>query len=159
MGVLSNCRGRVGVIAILHTFNGRLEFNSHVHTMVTGGGLSESSDIWASPLCAEARSREPPQMCHFAIRIGSGRIASPQLPGPMVELCWPSAAVALGLHCAWTGNAYKRMTKKAVLGPEKGRRDIRISVRSDSSNKCSLALTLSDRQFPEKILQFRKISN
>ena len=25
---------RVGVIAILHTFNGRLEFNSHVHTMV-----------------------------------------------------------------------------------------------------------------------------
>lgn len=38
---------RVGVIAILHTFNGRLEFNSHVHTMVTGGGLCESSDIWA----------------------------------------------------------------------------------------------------------------
>jgi len=38
---------RVGVIAILHTFNGRLEFNSHVHTMVTGGGLHESPDIWA----------------------------------------------------------------------------------------------------------------
>ncbi len=28
---------RVGVMAILHTFNGKLEFNSHVHTMVTGG--------------------------------------------------------------------------------------------------------------------------
>jgi len=28
---------RVGVITILHTFNGRLEFNPHVHTMVTGG--------------------------------------------------------------------------------------------------------------------------
>jgi Putative transposase/Transposase zinc-binding domain len=39
---------RVGVIAILHTFNGQLEFNSHVHTMVTGGGLHESSDIWVS---------------------------------------------------------------------------------------------------------------
>ncbi|MGD0571141.1 MAG: transposase [Candidatus Sulfotelmatobacter sp.] len=37
---------RVGVIAILHTFNGKLEFNSHVHTMVTGGGLHESSGIW-----------------------------------------------------------------------------------------------------------------
>jgi hypothetical protein len=37
---------RVGVIAILHTFNGKLEFNSHVHTMVTGGGLSGSSDTW-----------------------------------------------------------------------------------------------------------------
>jgi hypothetical protein len=39
---------RVGVIAILHTFNGKLEFNSHVHTMVTGGGLHESSDTWIS---------------------------------------------------------------------------------------------------------------
>jgi hypothetical protein len=37
---------RVGVIAILHTFNGRLEFNSHVHTMVTGGGLHWSSNTW-----------------------------------------------------------------------------------------------------------------
>jgi hypothetical protein len=39
---------RVGVIAILHTFNGPLEFNSHVHTMVTGGGLYGSSDTWIS---------------------------------------------------------------------------------------------------------------
>jgi hypothetical protein len=33
-------------MAILHTFNGQLEFNSHVHTMVTGGGLAGSSDAW-----------------------------------------------------------------------------------------------------------------
>jgi len=39
---------RGGVIAILHTFNGQLEFNSHVHTMFTGGGLHGSSDIWVS---------------------------------------------------------------------------------------------------------------
>jgi hypothetical protein len=38
---------RVGVIAILHTFNGRLEFNSHVHTMVTGGGFRASLGTWA----------------------------------------------------------------------------------------------------------------
>jgi hypothetical protein len=30
---------QLGVIAIPHTFNGKLEFNSHVHTMVTAGGL------------------------------------------------------------------------------------------------------------------------
>lgn len=30
---------RVGVCPVLHTFNGKLEFNSHVHTMVTGGGF------------------------------------------------------------------------------------------------------------------------
>lgn len=39
---------RVGVIAILHTFNGKLEFNSHVHTIVTAGGLHESSSRWVS---------------------------------------------------------------------------------------------------------------
>jgi Putative transposase len=37
---------RVGVMAILHTFNGKLEFNSHVHTMVTAGGLYGLSDKW-----------------------------------------------------------------------------------------------------------------
>ena len=37
---------RVGAIAILHTFNGRLEFNSHVHTMVTAGGLHVSTGEW-----------------------------------------------------------------------------------------------------------------
>lgn len=39
---------RVGGIAILHTFNGRLEFNSHVHTMVSAGGLRASSGSWVS---------------------------------------------------------------------------------------------------------------
>jgi hypothetical protein len=39
---------RAGVIAILHTFNGKLEYNSHVHTMVAGGGLHGSSDIWVA---------------------------------------------------------------------------------------------------------------
>ena len=37
---------RVGVVAVLHTFNGKLEFNSHVHTMVSGGGLRASSGTW-----------------------------------------------------------------------------------------------------------------
>lgn len=36
----------VGVMAILHTFNGKLEFNSHVHTMVTAGGLNGLSNVW-----------------------------------------------------------------------------------------------------------------
>jgi Putative transposase/Transposase zinc-binding domain len=37
---------RAGIIAILHTFNGRLGFNSHVHTMVTAGGWQVSSRTW-----------------------------------------------------------------------------------------------------------------
>ena len=37
---------RVGVVDILHTFNGKLEFNSHVHAMVTAGGLHGSTGTW-----------------------------------------------------------------------------------------------------------------
>ena len=37
---------RTGIIAFLHTFNGRLEFNSHVHTMVTAGGWKALSGCW-----------------------------------------------------------------------------------------------------------------
>jgi hypothetical protein len=37
---------RVGIMAILHTFNGRLEFNSHVHSMVCAGGLHTTSGSW-----------------------------------------------------------------------------------------------------------------
>ena len=33
-------------MAILHTFNGKLGFNSHVHTMVTAGGLYGFSGSW-----------------------------------------------------------------------------------------------------------------
>ena len=35
---------------MLHTFDGQLVFNSHVHPMVTGGGLHGSSDIWVPRL-------------------------------------------------------------------------------------------------------------
>ena len=33
---------KIGVIAIPHTFNGKLEFNAHVHVMLTAGGLDTS---------------------------------------------------------------------------------------------------------------------
>lgn len=36
----------IGVLAVLHTFNGQLDFNSHVHTMVTGGGLHRATNTW-----------------------------------------------------------------------------------------------------------------
>lgn len=39
----------VGLIAVLHTFNGRLQFNCHVHTMVTAGGR-QSSGAWISSM-------------------------------------------------------------------------------------------------------------
>ena len=39
---------QVGVIGILHTFNPKLEFNSHVDAMVTAGGLSENPASWVT---------------------------------------------------------------------------------------------------------------
>jgi hypothetical protein len=37
---------QVGIITFPQTFNGRLEFNPHVHTMVMAGGLQASSGSW-----------------------------------------------------------------------------------------------------------------
>ena len=39
---------RAGIITFLHTFNGELKFNSHVHTMATAGGWQISSGSWIS---------------------------------------------------------------------------------------------------------------
>jgi len=36
----------VGVMAVLHTFNAELRFNSHVHALVTAGGLQTSGSGW-----------------------------------------------------------------------------------------------------------------
>src|ERR1700685_3995691 len=41
---------QVGIITFPQTFNGRLEFNPHVHTMVMAGGLHVSSGSWKSRL-------------------------------------------------------------------------------------------------------------
>jgi Putative transposase len=70
---------RVGVIAILHTFNGKLEFNSHVHTMVTGGGLYGSSDTWVprayyeQDLLMQAWRRAVIALLRAALRVGQLR--------------------------------------------------------------------------------------
>ncbi len=84
---------RVGVIAILHTFNGKLEFNSHVHTMVTGGGLYGSSDTWVSrayyerDLMMQAWRRAVIALIRAALRAGQLRtqMASDQADEMLAE--------------------------------------------------------------------------
>jgi hypothetical protein len=41
---------RVLMIVIPHTFGSRLNFNSHLHILVSGGGLHESEGRWISPI-------------------------------------------------------------------------------------------------------------
>ena len=38
--------GTVGVLAVLHTWTGRLVYHPHVHCLVTGGGVSEDGLSW-----------------------------------------------------------------------------------------------------------------
>ena len=67
---------RVGVMAILHTFNGKLEFNSHVHTMVTAGGLYGLSDSWVRTVyydrvtLLESWRRAVIKLLRTALRVG-----------------------------------------------------------------------------------------
>ena len=38
--------GRVGVMAVLHTWGANLSYHPHVHCLVTGGGLSSDGHMW-----------------------------------------------------------------------------------------------------------------
>jgi len=40
--------GRVGVMAVLHTWGSNLTYHCHVHCLVTGGGLSSGGRTWMS---------------------------------------------------------------------------------------------------------------
>src|SRR5713101_3635589 len=73
---------RVGVIAILQTFNGYLEFNPHVHTMVTGGGLGGTSNTWVSrvyydrDLLMRSWRNAVIKLLRAALRAGAGQVRS-----------------------------------------------------------------------------------
>lgn len=94
---------RVGVIAILHTFNGRLEFNSHVHTMVTGGGLHASSGSWVSRIyysrdrLMESWRRAVIELVRAALRAGLLRteMTVDQMEAMLIhqEKCWWSVKI------------------------------------------------------------------
>ena len=67
---------QVGVIGILHTFNGQLNFNSHVHTMVSGGAPSVHSGMWTTRIyynrerLTGAWRRAVIQLLRAALRMG-----------------------------------------------------------------------------------------
>jgi hypothetical protein len=94
---------RVGVIAILHTFNGKLDFNSHVHTMATGGGLHGSPDTWVSSvyydrdLLMEAWRKAVIALLRAALRVGQLRteITADQMDDLLTHLekCWWSIKI------------------------------------------------------------------
>jgi hypothetical protein len=94
---------KVGVIAILHTFNGKLEFNSHVHTMITGGGLNGSSGKWSPRVyydqdrMMKAWQKAVIALLRAALRAGQLRTElSPNQIGDLLnhlERCWWSIKI------------------------------------------------------------------
>ncbi len=94
---------RVGVIAVPHTFNGKLEFNSHVHTMVTAGGLHGSSCTWVSRVyydrdaLMEAWRKAVIALLRAALRVGQLRteLAASQMEDLLshLERCWWSIKI------------------------------------------------------------------
>jgi hypothetical protein len=94
---------RAGVITILHTFNGKLEYNSHVHTMVTGGGLHGTSDMWVAQIfydrdaLMEAWRRAVIALLRAALRAGQLRteLTAGQTEDLLTHLekCWWSVKI------------------------------------------------------------------
>src|ERR1035437_7071323 len=49
------CGVRLPIMVIPHTFGGRLNFNPHLHILVSGGGLQESEGRWVNDLVFDRR--------------------------------------------------------------------------------------------------------
>jgi hypothetical protein len=47
---------RVPIVVIPHTFGGRLNFNSHLHILVSAGGLQESEGRWVNSLVFDEKT-------------------------------------------------------------------------------------------------------
>ena len=52
--------GRVGILAVLHTWTRTLEYHPHAHLLVTAGGLTDDGEAWVRP--AHARFLMPGYM-------------------------------------------------------------------------------------------------
>lgn len=78
---------KVGVIAIPHTFNSKLDFNAHVHVMVTAGGL-EASGTWRSSVYFDVDAltrywrKGVIRLLRMALRVG---IIHADLPAEQIE--------------------------------------------------------------------------
>ena len=56
---------RVLIMLIPHTFGGRLNFNSHLHILVSAGGLQESEGRWIT--CLTFDQEKLMRMWRFAV--------------------------------------------------------------------------------------------
>lgn len=94
---------QVGIITFPQTFNGRLEFNPHVHTMVMAGGLHRSSGSWKSRLYYDGNQLmrlwrgAVIQLLRAALRAGRLRtdLTVDQMEDVLIHLerCWWSVKV------------------------------------------------------------------
>ena len=70
--------GTVAVLAVLHTWDQRLDLHPHVHCLVSGGDLSADGSTWHPPAAASCcRSRRAHARC--AARSGAAAPAVPDL--------------------------------------------------------------------------------
>jgi hypothetical protein len=73
--------GRVGVLAVLHTWTQQLAYHPHVHCLVTGGGVSADGESW----CPSRRDYLVPTKALAVLVRGKMRAAlSKRLPGLIV---------------------------------------------------------------------------
>jgi hypothetical protein len=58
---------RVSIMVVPHTFGGRLNFNSHLHILVSAGGLYESEGRWVDNLIFDQHKDKLMHMWRFAV--------------------------------------------------------------------------------------------
>jgi hypothetical protein len=152
--------GRIGVLAVLHTWTRSLEWHPHIHMLVPGGALAADGRTWLAPKRRRKAFLVPvrPLAQHFRGRfLNLARRALPQVPLPQIP--WGKRWVVFIkpavrdpqriLH--YLGRYVHRtaLTDKAIIGCEDKTVSFAYRDSRDQQRKC---MTLPAHEFVRRVL-------
>lgn len=152
--------GRIGALAVLHTWTRTLEWHPHVHMLVPAGALSPDGRTWLEPKHRKRPFLVPVRALSERFRGRFLSLAARALPDERLSVPWSKRWVVFSKPAVqgaervlqYLGRYVHRtaLTDKAILGCDE--RSVRVAYR-DSGDGQSRCMTLPAQEFLRRFLQ------
>jgi len=152
--------GRIGALAVLHTWTRTLEWHPHVHMLVPAGALSPDARSWLRPKDRNKPFLVPVRALSERFRGRFLSLARRALPNERLAVPWSKRWVVFSKPAVqgaqrvlqYLGRYVHRtaLTDKAILGCDE--RTVRVGYR-DSADGRSRCMTLPAQEFLRRFLQ------
>jgi len=150
--------GKIGILAVLHTWTRAMAYHPHVHCLVPGGGLSDDRKCWLAARNNFLVPKQPLSILFRAIFMRMARKALPHIHFP--ESVWETKWVVFpkptlqGTHklLDYLARYVHRIaiTNNRILALQEGKVTFRYK---DSRNHCTKTMTLPALEFIRRFLQ------